>query len=99
MTDTEKLRTVADVIRSRDTLANEQDAEELAAMVERIADLLDVVPSETITALRAGTWKAVPVELTERMMEACWELGSHSSPSGVRSHWYSFLNAAPEKPD
>ena len=59
-----------------------------------IADLLDAVPPETLRALQAGTWKAVPVEPTTGMMEAAYR-----AQGGVRDQIIAALAAAPKKPE
>ena len=99
MTNAEKLRAlIPDWIRDSH-LSDDQTVVDTANFLFHIASLLDAVPPETLAALKAGTWKAVPVELTEKMINACWELDHHPAVSGVRSHWYSFLKAAPAKPE
>ena len=106
MRDQKKLREVAKLMEQdgyNDTLPN---------FLRRIASLLDAVPPETLTGLKAGTWRAVPVEPTKDELEQieftylCWLYpGARdyaSSPHGIelatrmRS---AMLSAAPAKPE
>ena len=94
MTDVDKLRELAKIFNPR-LYYNEEDG----VFLYRIADLLDSIPPETLAALKAGTWKAVPVESTYEMQNAAW----HSCFSGdfetyVKAY-RAMLAAAPEKPE
>ena len=102
MTDAEKLRSIG-----RDYVGYD-----FAKVLFRIADLLDAVPPETLAAIRAGTWKAVPVEPTKDALEQleftylCWlHPGARdyaSSPRGIelaRRMREAMISAAPAKPE
>ena len=69
MTDAEKLRELADWFEKPDDEIN-ITWQEAPDILRRIADLLDAVPPETLVALKAGTWKAVPVKRTDEMWGA-----------------------------
>ena len=91
MTDAEKLRGLADYVLA---LGENSITLGMAFDLRRIADLLDAVPPETLRALQAGTWRAVPVEPTTGMMEAAYR-----AQGGVRDQIIAALAAAPKKPE
>ena len=68
MTDADKLKVLAGYILS--ALGENTITLDIASDLRRIADLLEAVPPEVLKALKAGTWKAVPVEPTSKMLEA-----------------------------
>lgn len=60
-----------------------------------IADFIGI-PIETLAALKAGTWKAVPVEPTEEMLDPAnfgW------SPDEYPTLWHAMIAVSPEKPE
>ena len=85
MTDAERLRKIA---RSTSCWAGMglRDVE----FLHRIADLLEAVPPEVLEAIKKGTWKAMPVEPTEKMRDAL--LSCHTS----QARYLALLAAAPE---
>ena len=92
MTDAEKLRSIGRNYVGYD----------FAKVLFRIADLLDAVPPETLEALKAGTWKAVPMEPTYGMLEALIGAKSQLEASQycyVLKYYHSMLVAAPAKPE
>lgn len=57
------------------------------------------IPLETLAALRAGAWKAVPVEPTSHMIGALYaSIGADGKRAGGL-HWQRALAAAPERPE
>ena len=101
MTDAEKLRhAIADIERPH------KDAGSLAATVEHhwptikaAIALLDAVPSETLTALKAGTWRAVPKEPSKYMLQAAWDECATGDAVAYRKAYNAMLAAAPAKPE
>ncbi len=89
MTDAEKLREIATCL---EMVAHKETCEE-------IADLLEVIPPETLAALKAGTWKAVPVEPTEKMLKQAWDECANGDEATYRIAYRAMLAAAPEKPE
>ena len=88
MTDAEKLREIA-IVLDQDGFHHRRAKE-----LRRIADLLDSIPPETLKALADKTWKAVPVEPTEDMLEEiAW------AEINGRKAYREMLAAAPEKPE
>ena len=68
--------------------------------LNRIADLLDAVPPETLAALKAGTWRAVPVEPTEEMVASGFDIHPCGPGQGKVTDCYcAMLTAAPAKPE
>lgn len=89
MTDAEKLREVADYIEKYPTTGR------LSPDLRRIASLLDAVPPETLAAIAAGTWRAVPVEPTEKMFDT----DAYPRVRSTRYNlWKTMLSAASAKP-
>ena len=86
MTDAEKLHdSIIGLINEHMTLTHAQ------TVANNIVSLLP--PIETIAAIKAGTWKAVPKKITEDMaaeMECAFS---------TERQWDNALAAAPEKPD
>ena len=93
MTDAEKLRRVAKFLD--DTVVQDD--------LRRIADLLDAVPPETLAALKAGTWRVMPVEPTDLLLKrmadmfrlAWWGADNNSRRDAYRA----VLAVAPAKPE
>ena len=95
MTDAEKLRELAN------DLALELGTNN-TSLLRRIADLLDAVPPETLAAIAAKRWKAVPVEPTEAQTDAAVRTyvrenyGIEVAPNAV---YHAMLAASREKPE
>lgn len=53
------------------------------------------LPLETLAALKAGAWKAVPVECDDSMYNAAVRAQDHDGDGDV---WAAMLAAAPAKP-
>ena len=64
----------------------------------RIASLLDAVPPETLVALKAGTWRAVPMKPTAKMRDAIYHNMAGEILSTKRA-WYNAVATAPAKPE
>lgn len=69
MTDAERLRDLAQKLKRLGDKYGEWGEQKFPALLHRIADLLDAVPPETLAAIKAGTWKAVPVVPTAEMKQ------------------------------
>ena len=70
----------------------------------RAADLLDAIPPETLAALKAGTWQAVPVEPTEAMNSAMARsigstMGIDNFGERANQAHHAMLAASPRKPE
>ena len=109
-TDAEKLRLIATgfINSANQTIFVEQEDATLSAnLLIKVADFLDAVPPETLAAIRAGTWKAVPVEPTETQRQIARRyfgmnpLNKDGAPmdSLWLSAYDSMLAAAPAKPE
>ena len=71
----------------------------VAVELRRIASMLDAVPPETLVALKAGTWVAVPVEPTDKMQWAGNNVGLVGyDTKGCPIIYSAMLTAAPKKP-
>ena len=100
MTDAEKLREISRSMQAGDDICRPAQAQEyrdsqadnIKALC-RIADLLDAVPPETLAALKAGTWKAVPVVMPDDMKRKVGGWGPN-----LDLIWKELLFAAPAKP-
>ena len=102
MTDAEKLRAIAQGIFHGAELPHGD-----VIFLNRMSDLLDAVPPETLRALKAGTWKAVPAEPTQEMIWAgegkdkpAAEYSGYSTEYAYcETHYAAMLAAAPKKPE
>ena len=93
MTDADKLREIAEFVD--DEMFNSHDGDNL----RRIADLLDAIPTETLAALKAGSWRAIPKKPTNAMLFAGNEIGLVGYDSlGSKAVYRAMLAAAPAKP-
>ena len=98
MTDADKLRMVADGLPDYCSVEKFH--------LRRIAERLDAVPSETLTAIKAGTWKATPVEPTEdqrRIARRYFGLSPFHKDRNPMDHlllsaYKAMLSVAPTKP-
>lgn len=52
-----------------------------------------------VEALAAGTWKAMPVELTPHMNGALYASIAANGKRDTETHWEALLRAAPETPE
>ena len=94
MTDADKLREIAKIVQLKgfQYLSPEE--------ILWFASMLDAVPPETLRALKAGTWKAVPREPTERMVAHGFSIHPCSpGQSKVTDCYNAMLSAAPAKPE
>ena len=104
MTDAEKLRHLAEWFGVLGPETYDPDVrEEVQADLRRIADLLDAVPPETLAAIKAGTWKAVPVEPTRAMIETAEEgyvkMYTGTPTISPERCYRIMISAAPAKPE
>ena len=89
MTDADKLRALAHWFENPDDEIN-LTWQEAPVILRRIADLLDAVPPETLEAIKAGTWRAIPkVPSRELLQKAGCSAGDY----------HALLAAAPTKPE
>ena len=102
MTDADKLRRIGLALRDKEALLFE-NAPLYIKQLECCADLLDAVPPETLKAIKAGTWKAVPVEPTNTMafvgMRAGREALSDNPEEIIKVEYRAAIAAAPAKPE
>ena len=101
MTDAEKLRAIAESLDYTGALYAQVEA---ADVLRHIADLLDAIPPETLGALKAGAWKAVPVEPTKAMLksadlEIIVDYVDGSETLYPAACYNAMLAAAPVKPE
>ncbi|WP_019646988.1 hypothetical protein [Novispirillum itersonii] len=56
------------------------------------------IPLETLAALKAGTWRAVPVDPTSKMLDVLSSVSWCEVDDDLYDGWAAMLDAAPRKP-
>ena len=98
MTDADRLRDIASQLRG--AFASQEVRRYWADDLLRIAALLDAVPPETLEAIKAGTWKVVPIAPTRKMAKAGRQDWACADREQKAMYDYgAMLAAAPAKPE